>query len=176
MTHYSTCTNCAVDKDMCPRRENLRKALKGSAVYSLKFKCPDRLPMFQPGQRVGFDWSLWDADDYDSSELPLTFSGTVLRERGTKFVIQVDSGPDTSGEGIQASDVFKKNDALLTKVRPAKMTALDEPARKVCLTCYHVEGQAEDRCYKSGTSWVPNGCIEPDVSPKRDVNDDEVVF
>ena len=169
MTYYATCFNCAIDKASCPRRAALQKALAGSAVTSLKFKCPERKAFFAPGQRIQFNWSLWDTDEYDSSELPLVFYGTVLRERGSKFVVQVDAGKDASGEGIEASEVFKKNDALLVKVRPAAMKAIDEPARAVCLTCYHVEGVSEDRCYRSGTSWVPNGCLEPDkVAPKEE--------
>lgn len=116
--------------------------------------------MFAPGQRIQFDWSLWEQMEYGGDELPMTFNGTVLRERGTKFVVQVDSGVDASGEGVEASEVFKKNDQLLVKVRPAHMRALDEPNRVVCATCYWVEGAAEDRCYKM-TDWLPNGCIDP---------------
>lgn len=169
MTHYATCFNCAADKATCHRRIALQAALKGNAVTSLKFRCPERQPFFAPGQRVSFTWSLWENDDeYETSELPLVFHGTVIRERGAKFVVQVDPGKDVSGEEIDASDVFKKNDALLIKVRPANMTVINEPAKSVCLTCYHVEGHAEDRCYQNGTSWVPNGCIKPDPAPKRE--------
>lgn len=170
MTHYATCVNCAIDKATCQRRANLREALKGSAVYSLKFKCAERTPMFNAGQRVEFNWSLWEADEYDSSELPMVFHGTVIRERGSKFVIQVDAGKDASGEGIEASEVFKKNDQLLIKVRPAKMRAIDEPARKVCELCYFVEG-GEERCYRTGTDWLPKGCLDPDPTPAKEVED-----
>lgn len=174
MTHYATCFNCAVDKKTCPRRASLQAALKGSAVTSLKFRCPERQPLFAAGQRVSLTWSLWESDEYDSSELPLVFRGTVLRERGSKFVVQVDAGKDDSGEEIEASDVFKKNDALLIKVRPANMAALDEPAKSVCLTCYQVEGLAENRCYKM-TDWVPPGCIGP-IATKAPVKEEECEF
>lgn len=159
MTHYSNCTNCAVDKSACRRRKELADALKGLSVYSLKFRCTDRQSMFSPGQRVVFDWVLWDSDGYDSDALPLIFKGTVLCERGTKFVVQVDHGVDASGEGIEAKDVFKKNDQLLVKVRPAHMRPLDEPSKLICGTCYWVEGVAEDRCYQSGYGHIPVGCI-----------------
>lgn len=161
MTHYATCFNCATNKATCKRRGALQKALAGNAVTSVKFKCPERKAFFSPGQRVSFTWTMWESDGYEESALHLIFHGTVLRERGSKFVVQVDSGKDASGEEIEASDVFKTNEALLIKVRPANMTALDEPARAVCLTCYQVEGQ-EDRCYRSDCQvWVPKGCIKP---------------
>lgn len=159
MAHYATCFNCAVDKATCPRRLALQKALAGSNITSIKFKCPERQSFFSTGQRVSFDWTMWDSDGYDESSLPLVFHGTVIRERGSKFVVQVDTGKDASGEGIEASDVFKKNEALLIKVRPANMKALDEPSQTVCLTCYQIGGSAENRCYRNGTDWVPNGCI-----------------
>jgi hypothetical protein len=167
MTYYAPCFNCTVDKAACPRRQSVRQALKGSAVTSLKFRCPERQPFFVSGQRVVFDWKSFESDEYDTSVLHLTFKGTVIRERGTKFVVQVDSGKDIEDE-IEASEVFKKNDALLIKVRPADMRPLNEPAKAVCLTCYQVEGQ-EDRCYRSGTSWVPKGCIKAgEPAPKQE--------
>ncbi|TCV66328.1 hypothetical protein [Neorhizobium sp. S3-V5DH] len=168
MTHYATCFNCAVDKASCQRRIALQKALAGSAVTSLKFKCRERQAFFAPGQRVAFDWKSFESDEYDTSVLHLTFTGTVIRERGTKFVIQVDSGKDIEEE-IEASEVFRKNDALLIKVRPEDMRPLNEPAKSVCLTCYQVEGQ-EDRCYRSaGQVWVPNGCIKAEEpAPKQE--------
>lgn len=167
MTHYATCFNCANDRYTCPRHLAIREALKGNGVYSVKFKCPERRAFFSPGQRVAFDWKLFESDEYDTSVLHLTFKGTVIRERGSKFVVQVDSGKDIEDE-IEASEVFKKNDALLIKVRPADMRPLNEPAKTVCLTCYQVEGQ-EDRCYRSGTSWVPKGCIKAnEPAPKQE--------
>lgn len=167
MTHYATCFNCAVDKAACPRRIAVQQALRGSAVTSLKFRCPERKALFSPGQRVSFNWSSWENDGYESSCLHLVFHGTVIRERGPKFVVQVDAGKDASGEELEASNIFTKNDALMIKVRPADMTALDEPAKSVCITCYQVEGQ-EDRCYRSaGQVWVPNGCIQTNTAPKE---------
>lgn len=170
MTHYATCFNCVNDRYTCRRHLAIREALKGSGVYSVKFKCMDRRAYFSPGQRVAFDWKSFDSDaGYDESVLHLTFTGTVIREKGTKFIVQVDNGKDTSGEEIEASDVFKKNDALLIKVRPADMRPLHEPAKAVCPTCYQVDGQ-EDRCYRSvGQVWVPNGCIKAnEPAPKQE--------
>jgi hypothetical protein len=166
MAHYATCLNCAVDQSACQRRANLREAMKGQHIYSLKFRCNDRRPMFAAGQRVEFDWSLWEQTDGGcGDEWPLVFNGTVLRERGTKFVVQVDHGTDASGEGIQAKEVFRKNDQLLVKVKPACMRPLNEPARSVCLVCYRVEGVAEDRCYRIGDDWTPIGCTETGSAP-----------
>lgn len=162
MTYYATCFNCAADKASCQRRLALQKAMAGMHITSLKFRCPERKAFFATGQRVSFEWTMWDSDGYEESALHLIFHGTVIRERGSKFVVQVDAGTDASGEEIDASDVFKKNEALLIKVRPANMTALDEPKKTVCLTCYQIEGHPERRCYRSGMYWAPKGCIEPD--------------
>lgn len=168
MTHYAPCFNCAVDKTTCARRLALQKTLAGSHVTSIKFRCPDRKAHFTPGQRVAFDWKSWDSDGYDESCIHLTFHGTVLQEKGPKFVIQVDAGKDASGEELEAKDIFTKNDAMIIKVRPADMLPLNEPPRSVCLTCYQIEGMSEARCYRTaGQVWKPKGCITPDDGPFR---------
>jgi ribosomal protein S6E (S10) len=175
MTHYATCFNCVNDRYTCPRHLALRDALKGRGVYTVKFKCPERRAYFAPGQRVAFDWKSFESDEYDTSVLHLTFTGTVIREKGTKFIVQVDGGKDISGEEMDASDVFTKNDQLLIKVRPADMRPLNEPTRAVCQACYHVEGNAESRCYQNGTDWVPTGCVLP-YGSKKSPRDEEVMF
>ena len=168
MTHYANCFNCAVDKTTCQRRLALQKALAGSHVTSVKFRCQDRKAHFTSGQRVEFDWKSWESNDYDEDCRHLTFHGTVIQEKGSKFIVQVDTGKDASGEEIEASDVFKKNDALIIKARPADMRPLDEPTKAVCLTCYQIEGMEDARCYRSqGQVWKPKGCITPDSGPFR---------
>ena len=120
--------------------------------------------MFQPGQRVVFNWTFWDeGDGYgEPSGLPMVFRGTVLRERGTEFTVQVDSGEDASGEGIEARHVFK-NEHLLIKVHPIDMRPIDEPARQICQVCLWVEGVDESRCHRTPKSewmheYTPVGC------------------
>lgn len=167
MAHYAPCFNCAVDKPTCARRLALQKTLAGSHVTSIKFRCPDRKAHFTPGQRVAFDWKSWDSDGYDESCIHLTFHGTVLQEKGSKFVVQVDAGKDASGEELEAKDIFTKNDAMIIKIRPADMLPLNEPPRSVCLICYQVEGMEEIRCHRTNSSptWKPKGCITPDSGP-----------
>ena len=146
MTRYVNCFNCAVETAACPRRAEIRRALSGTHIYSVKFKCDSRQPMFSAGQRVVFHWTWWD----DGDGYPVEFHATVLREVGSKFVVQVDRGQSSSDDGVMSEDVFRKNDQLLIKVRPSHMRALEEPPRRTCQTCYYVEGVAEDRCYASG--------------------------
>jgi len=161
VTHYASCTNCAVDKATCQRRKEIADGLRGLSVYSIKFRCADRKALFHQGQRISFHWTLWDkCGGYDEATTRLQFSGTVLRESGAKFIVQVDHGIDVHGEGVEAKDVFTQNDQLLVRVRPADMRALDEPAKRVCGTCFWVEGVAEDRCYRNGY-YTPGGCVSP---------------
>lgn len=165
--HYAPCFNCDVKKAECLRRIELRAALAGLSVTSVKFRCDVRKAKFEPGQRVAFTWTLFDnGSEWHDDGLPLEFFGTVLREAGPKFVVQVDKGKDAGGEGVEASDVFKKNDQLLIKVRPAHMRALDDPARIICPTCYLVEGAAEDRCYANGY-YSPSVCMSGAIVQAR---------
>lgn len=119
--------------------------------------------MFRPGQRVSFKWSLWvqvDNEYGEAAEIALIFTGTVVRENKTKFIVQVDAGQDASGQEIEASEAFK-NESLMTKVRPADMSALQEPDKRVCQTCFWVEGVAEQRCEANEWFQNPIGCLHP---------------
>lgn len=165
---YSTCFNCAVDASTCQVRQRISRGIKGLGLQSIKFRCDARQPMFREGQRVLFNWSLWEPgdDEWGASELPLIFKGTVIREIKTKFAVQVDSGTDASGEDIEAKTVFKNGESLLIKVRPADMKALEEPDNRVCQTCFWAEGRSEPRCYANdGYSSPPAGCLEPPSVP-----------
>jgi hypothetical protein len=129
MTSYTTCINCAADKATCERREQVRAAIKGAGITSLKFKCDKRQSMFHVGQRVAITWEVQTEAPYSLDE---TWPGTVVRENGTRFVVAVDDVP--SDEGTPARD-YIKNDGLFVKVAPHRLQALDEPDRSICGYC-----------------------------------------
>ncbi|WP_298164997.1 hypothetical protein [Novosphingobium sp.] len=158
MTSYSTCINCAADKATCERREQVRAAIKGSGITSVKFKCDKRQSMFHVGQRVAITWEVSTEADYSLDE---TWPGTVVRENGTRFVVAVDDVP--SDEGTPARD-YIRNDRLFVKVSPQRLRALDEPDRPICNFCERAPSVGEackdfDRDLWSHNSGYPSGCL-----------------
>lgn len=158
MTSYTTCINCAADKQTCERRNAVRAAIKGAHITSVKFRCTDRQSMFRTGQRVAVTWTVGGDNEYELDE---TWPGTVLRESGTRFLISIDDVP--SDEGTPARS-YIKNERLFVKVSPSRLRALDEPDRRICTFCDRapVDGDAcqdRDRDIWSFNSSYPLGCL-----------------
>lgn len=166
MTYYAPCQTCAVDRTTCDQKKKVAKALAGIWATSIKFRCPKREPKFHPGQRVLFDWRHYEPNDWgDSDRFDLRFAGTVVAEKGLRFIVRVDEGDcidSSDGETIPASTVFK-NDRLIIKVKPADMLPRDEPDRVICPECCAYEDET-GRCHghgdpKSWDSYWPSGCL-----------------
>lgn len=161
MAYYKPCKNCAVEKATCARRSALANAVAGLSVTSINFRCSDRSPLFETGQRVSFRWTSWEVDDWGNSDsLGLIYHGTVIQEHGLRFIVRVDDGPSADDEKIEARDTFKNGD-LVIKVKPSDMLALDEAPRKLCPSCAGYDGETE-RCHAWHDGYVgysPNGCL-----------------
>ncbi|MBY0394555.1 MAG: hypothetical protein K2Q27_14970 [Novosphingobium sp.] len=157
MTSYTTCINCAADKQACERRNAVRAAIKGAHITSVKFRCTDRQSMFHPGQRVGITWTAGNGD----YELDETWPGTVIRESGTRFLIAIDDVP--SDEGTPARS-YIRNERLFVKVSPSRLQLLDEPDRRICKFCERAPATG-DACIDRDTdiwsfnSGFPLGCM-----------------
>lgn len=131
MAYYHPCKNCAVGSNSCSRRADIRNAIAGLHVTSIKFECAKREPLFQPNQRVKFAWSYWEPSEYGASDngCKLIFSGTVIAESGTKFIVRADdefgAPADDDSESMSPQIVFRNED-LVVKVKPCDITPLDD--------------------------------------------------
>lgn len=149
MGYFATCLNCAADKSTCTRLAEIRKAIKGMSVTSVKFKCADRTPHFKRGQRVQFDWRYYD-DDGSGEGYIATFYGTIMREKpgNKRFSIRVD--PNHEDYDLKPADILKSPE--FTSVRPADIQRIDEPDRLMCALCsaYREETDIDRLCFTRG--------------------------
>lgn len=164
MAYYHPCIGCVIPKDTCLRRAEIRKAISGMNVTSIKFKCKDRTAMFQQGQRVAFPWSVCVGQDYDGEGVYQTvyFRGTVVCEasRPSKFTVRVDA----DGEGYTESpkEAFR-NGGDVVNVKATTLSLIDEPLRVMCGFC--LKYKAEDgRCSAHPNAgwdtYIPDGCLD----------------
>lgn len=168
MAYYKPCKNCAVDKETCPVRARVKTAIAGQHVTSINFVCRDRTPMFRAGDRVSFPWSHYEPTDWgDVEENKLIFSGTVIAEKGLKFIVRVDDcdgdAANDNSEAMAAKHVFK-NENLIIKVTPEDMTAKAEPSKPICVSCGTFASEGEG-CWGYGTpgttySYWPSDCLK----------------
>lgn len=164
--YYHPCAGCKVDKDKCNRRSEIRSAIAGLSVTSIKFKCEDRVPLFRSGQRVTFFWTVYSVEcDYYADDPDVTqFNGTIIRETKSpwKYAIRVDQ--DADDYDFAPKDVFKGG-GFAVNVRTSDILAIDEPDRKFCPSCLKYQGE-DGLCQAfPGAGWdryVPDGCLEHD--------------
>jgi hypothetical protein len=125
MANYNTCIGCTIDKTKCTKRAEIKGAIAGLSVTTIRFKCEERVSLFQPGDRVTTRWfhynSYEDVDEYE-------FDGTVIQETyDRKFIVKIDAGQ-------KCIDYFR-NDNLIVKVKRTYIQKLDEPSIIICKDC-----------------------------------------
>lgn len=169
MTHYSTCTGCAVDRGTCPKRAAVRNSLSGLNVTAIKFKCSDRRDLFQPGQRVEALIRLRSdgGDEWDREDWAEFHAGTVIKQNGARVCVEID----------EAGREIMVNKHGFGKFSLANVRALDEPPRALCLACMS-SGPAFLSCNfqpalpENGfQSFNSHGCAKSHTSPQRNPND-----
>ena len=165
MAYFYPCKNCAFEKVACEKRDAMRASLKGLGVTSVKFKCALRRPLFEPGQRVCFEWTLYHGGDdiyHDVTSEKLVFRGTVAGEakRGLRVTVRVDQHHDSYD--YDPKEIFQ-NGGDAVNVKPSDLSKLAEPARAMCPSCLKYEGET-GRCQAHfGRGWdryVPDGCFD----------------
>lgn len=145
MAVYRNCSNCALASFPCSRREEIRAVIKSAGITSVKFRCQDRLAIYQPGQRVSITWPVYDDEDLG----PESWPATIIEEVGTRFLILVDDVD--SSHGTPARE-YVKNERLFAKVSAAKLKPINEPARVICKFC-GLTPSLGDACKETG--WAP---------------------
>lgn len=147
MTSYQTCLGCAVDRNSCSIRANVKAGIKGLGLTSVKFKCTGRVALFQPGERVYVTWNIPDYANIDwygeADWMPESWPATVVQESAErKFVIKVDDV--NSDEGRPAKE-WIKNQNLFCKVKKSKLSRIAEPHRSICEKCMEPM-DADEKC------------------------------
>ena len=153
---YAPCHGCTIDKKTCSRRSQISQGIKGLGLTSIKFKCDDRKPKYNAGDRVLVRWCFVaeDIEDHygngDNLEA-VDFKATIICEtKPNRYHIRVDDGPDiTTGNNLSPDHLHGNGHA---NVSASKLTKLDEPSIRVCPDCQFVEGKDSDsqKCHGNG--------------------------
>lgn len=152
MANYRTCKNCKKEKSPCDRREEVRRSIVGLKINSISFRCPERDPLYVCGQRVKATWTVNESEApgyYDVNDH--TWSATIISESGTGYHIVVDDVESNLGMSAKA---WFKNQNLHARIPAARLSSLDQPARKICRYCRQPFQENEslptcetDKCY-----------------------------
>lgn len=153
-----TCTGCK-HKGACDKAADMRAKLKGLGVRSLKFACPKREDIYQPGQPVVFTTyvSERDGSGWGRDVTAVVYKGYVIKQYGGKVFgfIKPDTRDETEGVPFQArSNGYVK--IILARVQP-------DPTRptvalKQCGWCGQYPGIGA-RCDKDPNCTPASGCL-----------------
>lgn len=153
--HYKPCVWCPIKKT-CTEKFMLAELVKvmnlqeGIKINGLKFSCAKRQALFTPGMRVQVTLTEWFMEEerdyveygyYQMISVPRegdvkTINGTVMMWRGDKVQIWLD-------EPI----AFHERQNVRVKIKPNKLTVLNEAPREVCDLCGRPEGKQNEELW-----------------------------
>jgi len=154
--YLKPCRNCP-HKDGCELKAAKLKSLQGLGITFVNFKCPTRLYLLPPGQKVKLE--LWqdsgggyqdrDGDDFE-------FTATVMRPHKTRILVWLDEHEELDSPARNP-----------IPVHPDRVTPI--PGRvKLCSECDQPEGtKPMERDQNSGKSefhcWKCKGLPDPRI-------------
>ena len=144
-----------VNRDKCDRLAEIKTALKGLSVTSVKFKCAKRRPKFVVGNRVLVTLPFYEVygPQGETDTHLIDFKGTVICERKTlgNYKVKIDDGPDADdGNYISPEDL--KTETGYVAVKGVHIAPLNERNREVCPECQAVDGH-EGYCPTQSKFW-----------------------
>jgi hypothetical protein len=150
--NYRTCFGCKRAAAECERRQEVREAISGLGVTSIRFTCQAREPLFSPGDDVIVTWPM-SFDGYGEAE-DVPFMATVIGEtRSGKYRIRVHPGPCLDDEeDIEAPQDLRSDGHA--RVSASRLRPAGGPRRRVCTTCGEIPGVTSD-CL-NGQSYLDN--------------------
>ena len=142
MTHYKTCTGCAVDRKTCKRLLTVKAAVAGLSITTVGFRCPERVDKNPIGSRVKalVRYSL-DGESYAED-----FHGTVVGHRGPRVLVEMDA---------DAREVMTNQNGFGKFSRSMVSPIPDTPLISVCTVCQSASGLG---CYGQ-SGHTPDGCL-----------------
>lgn len=144
MTYFHTCRACVID-GACEVQNELKSAIAGLGIRSLKHHCTQRVDMFKPGAPVLVDtWATYDRGE-DDSEPPVRdwFKGHFIQyARDGRPLVYVAAG--TPGEGGEGD--FEPHGNGFLKVALSRVKSRDgEPVdTEACRWCAAILGVGQN--------------------------------
>ena len=165
MTHFPTCTGCAVERKTCPDLARLRAALAGFGATTVKHRCKARVPRFVPGAPVIIHTYSQNGEMSENGIELADYRGVFVREDGSRGIAFIAPGTiDEKHRGTTADGYpfepkpngigFVK--LTLTRMRPIEgEPPVDASECPVCKSLYGITSICERECSGNGAS-CPN--------------------
>lgn len=136
---YRTCFGCVSHGKPCQSRDDIKNAVAGLGITSLKWKCAARKSSFERGDQVyvttfNGEKNSWESEISYMSEFP----GVVMHTNGTKVNVYIAPGAMCSDEEY----AFEPTNGSLgyLSVPMSRLTMRCDEKAEICPTCNGVIG------------------------------------
>lgn len=146
MAAYVTCFGCSVDKNSCPKRQEIKEAIFSMSITSVKFKCAVRVPHFMTGERVEVSLPVYGSSMYDDDTCDIAdYNGTIIRERSKpgSFKVKLDDGMSICGDYGPMPDASRSKTGYVAVIAKY-IKRIDQKSQSVCPVCESVGGGHQD--------------------------------
>lgn len=155
MTVFRSCHTCARPAPACEARAKLQAAIAGLGITSVKHRCAEYAPAFEPGDAIRVTTWAWFHNDEDPPP-KLDFPGHFIRLVGQRALVFVPKGaPDLNGNDIE----FEPHGNGYLKVPLSRVAQRDAPTVDVseCRQCGAILGVG-DPCGRDPHYTPPSKC------------------
>ncbi len=155
------CRNCP-HREGCDIKASKLESLRGLGLTSVNFKCDKRLSELQPGQRIEF--VMGDGAGHGEDWAEYTFTGIVMRPRGSKILVWLVSRDDDVYEDAPGPHPQVCQNLLVSgknpiKLSPNRVTPVAGALVPLCPDCDQPEGTKADEARSPGTQpWFCPRC------------------
>lgn len=139
MTTYRTCIGCANSLTDCATLAAVRKQTAGLGITSMKWRCKDRAPRFQPGDAVWarttpvFGWEIME-----------DFPATFISAAGSRALVKIEAGAPARNADYEFEP--KNGGGGYCRLPLSRLSERDGERQTVCKHCQDVGGHHADYC------------------------------
>jgi hypothetical protein len=131
---YRTCVGCELHRQPCDEREKVRAQIKGLGVTSIKWRCKNRVPIFNIGDpvwvhTVGSDDAMADDGEAYFDDYP----GVAIRAAGTKMLVFIEQGAPGRDYGDEIP--FNPRGTGFCKIPLSRLKVRDGEREDICPDC-----------------------------------------
>lgn len=169
MTAFRTCHTCAIPAATCQTREALQAAIAGLRITSIKHRCADYLPAFQPGDAV----KVLTIPFYPTEDEPhapkLWFPGHFIRLAGMRAIVFVKPGARSLNRDHGGNDyAFEAHGGGYLKVPLSRVAVRDgEPVSvEACRWCASIP-DLDGNCGRDPSYTPARDCLAANLAASR---------
>lgn len=167
MTAFRTCLGCQKKTGGCDRLDSIKSAISGMGVSLLRHRCPEREPIYAPGDAVLITTRPWQETDEEGEPPTCVFRGVFIKQQLTKAICFIKPGTRAEQDGTFEyceDDLHKfepntgnRGYVKVPLIRVSKMDSGEKTPVESCWSCGEIPNLTG--CGWDGDPWCKPQCL-----------------